>query len=244
MSECVKTSRWRHREMVTSRKIDDVTPIYDVTSTGIARVWWGWMFPEKPGPSAFGPATNKTGTWCIHINWGSDRNKTGGGEKGRHRKSESGHLTVLAPNVSCNVSDFSANDRGCGKFCTLDWCSQLGYVGFEFALQITFGAQTVFCLARMHLTYNTHKSRPDAFCRYEWVKGLVGCPEYCPFNQNVFNAFVTSQNPTKQWRVRHTQVSFCLCHPSEEKRNSAQKKNLTLVTNQCPCCPLHILLLV
>ena len=31
----------------------------------------------------------------------------------------------------CNP-DFSANDwSGCGKCCTLDWCSQLGYVGFD-----------------------------------------------------------------------------------------------------------------
>ena len=31
-------------------------------------------------------------------------------------------------------------DGGCGKFSPFDWFSQLGYVGFEFTLQLTLGA--------------------------------------------------------------------------------------------------------
>ncbi len=38
-----------------------------------------------------------------------------------------------------------ANDWwGCGKFSPFDWLSQLGNVGFEFTLQIPFGAETVY----------------------------------------------------------------------------------------------------
>ncbi len=50
-------------------------------------------------------------------------------------------LILFAHHQTEHNPDCSANDWwGCGKFCTLDWCSQLGYVTFEFALQITFGA--------------------------------------------------------------------------------------------------------
>ena len=52
------------------------------------------------------------------------------------------HQTLFATQTQTQHNpDFSANDWwGCSKFCSLDWCSRLGYVGFEFALQITFGA--------------------------------------------------------------------------------------------------------
>ncbi len=55
------------------------------------------------------------------------------------------HQTLFAmqTQTQCNLEIWANDWWGCSKFSAFDWLSQLGHVGFEFTLQITFDAETV-----------------------------------------------------------------------------------------------------
>ncbi len=48
---------------------------------------------------------------------------------------------------------------GFGKLSAFDWLSQLGYVVFEFTLQITFGAETVYYLIDYEKNHDRHRNQ-------------------------------------------------------------------------------------
>ena len=91
-----------------------------------------------------------SGTWCEPAT-NTDNLRTRQLPSGLFRgvtKDSFSTKRNLQRKLKPNLNKSANNWLGCGKFCPFDWLSQLGFAGFEFTLQLTFGAETVWSLQR------------------------------------------------------------------------------------------------